>query len=189
MKKIEIKSILTNHAPQYVKTQLVVVEREDGHQINWEMVNSHDSVHILVENINTNELLLVKQIRIPVLVNDDSNCGEVFELCAGIVDKDIPLIEIAKEEILEELGYDIPISNLRFMRNIKNGVGSAGRTSSLFHALIEEKHKVSEGGGLDNEDIEIIRINYDDVECFIDNKDIHTDAITLFALTHWCYSN
>lgn len=189
MKKIEITSISSNESPKYVKTQLVVAEREDGFQINWEMVNSHDSVHILVQNTDTRELLLVKQIRIPVLVNDDSNAGEVFELCAGIIDKDIPLIEIAKEEVLEELGYDIPVSNVRFMRNIKNGVGSAGRTSSLFHAIIEEQHKVSEGGGLENEDIEIIRIGYDDVQSFLENHDIHTDAITLFALTHWCYSN
>lgn len=29
------------------------------------------------------------------------------ELCAGIVDKSKPLIEIAREEILEECGYDV----------------------------------------------------------------------------------
>jgi len=35
-----------------------------------------------------------------------------LELCAGIVDKDASLEEIAREELLEELGYDVPVSSL-----------------------------------------------------------------------------
>ena len=35
-----------------------------------------------------------------------------LELCAGIVDKDVSLEEIAREELLEEIGYDVPISRL-----------------------------------------------------------------------------
>lgn len=34
------------------------------------------------------------------------------ELCAGIVDKSKPLIEIAREEILEECGYNVPIEQI-----------------------------------------------------------------------------
>lgn len=34
------------------------------------------------------------------------------ELCAGIVDKSKPLIEIAREEILEECGYSVPIERI-----------------------------------------------------------------------------
>jgi 8-oxo-dGTP pyrophosphatase MutT (NUDIX family) len=37
--------------------------------------------------------------------------GITLELCAGIVDKDLPLEEIAKIEVLEECGYDVPVSN------------------------------------------------------------------------------
>jgi UDP-sugar diphosphatase len=39
-------------------------------------------------------------------------CGITLELCAGIVDKDLPLEEVARIEVLEECGYDIPVSNL-----------------------------------------------------------------------------
>jgi len=35
-----------------------------------------------------------------------------LELCAGIVDKDVTLEEIAREELLEEVGYDVPVSLL-----------------------------------------------------------------------------
>lgn len=39
--------------------------------------------------------------------------GYTLELCAGIVDKDIPLEEVAREEVLEECGYDVPASRLK----------------------------------------------------------------------------
>jgi len=35
-----------------------------------------------------------------------------LELCAGIVDKDVSLEEIARQELLEEVGYDVPVSKL-----------------------------------------------------------------------------
>lgn len=35
-----------------------------------------------------------------------------IELCAGIVDKSKSLVEIAKEEILEECGYNVPIERI-----------------------------------------------------------------------------
>lgn len=38
--------------------------------------------------------------------------GITMELCAGIVDKDLPIIEIAREEVLEECGYDVPIERI-----------------------------------------------------------------------------
>jgi UDP-sugar diphosphatase len=38
--------------------------------------------------------------------------GITLELCAGIVDKDLPLEEVARLEVLEECGYDVPVSNL-----------------------------------------------------------------------------
>ena len=38
--------------------------------------------------------------------------GITYELCAGIVDKEKPANEIAREEILEECGYDVPVDKL-----------------------------------------------------------------------------
>lgn len=40
------------------------------------------------------------------------NLAFTNELCAGIVDKSKPLIEIAREEILEECGYNVPIERI-----------------------------------------------------------------------------
>lgn len=38
--------------------------------------------------------------------------GITIELCAGIVDKEKPWNEIAREEVLEECGYDVPVDRL-----------------------------------------------------------------------------
>lgn len=38
--------------------------------------------------------------------------GCTLELCAGIVDKDVSLEEIARQELLEEVGYDVPADRL-----------------------------------------------------------------------------
>lgn len=38
--------------------------------------------------------------------------GVTLELCAGIVDKDKSWSEIAREEILEECGYDVPVERV-----------------------------------------------------------------------------
>lgn len=38
--------------------------------------------------------------------------GITIELCAGIVDKSKSLVEIAKDEILEECGYNIAVERI-----------------------------------------------------------------------------
>ncbi len=184
LKKVNILEVSKNENPKYVKSQLVKAER-DGQEFPWEMTVSHDSVHVLVYNVDTFELFFVKQVRIPVLVNDPSNDGHVVEACAGLIDKDIDIIEIAREEVLEELGYDIPVENLTEFKQIKSGVGHSGRTAHIFFAEVSERFKVSNGGGLDSEDIEVIRIPFDEVEDFFFNQNIHTDGITMFLVTYW----
>lgn len=37
------------------------------------------------------------------------------ELCAGIVDKSKPLVEIAREEVLEECGYNVPVEHIELI--------------------------------------------------------------------------
>ena len=40
--------------------------------------------------------------------------GVTYELCAGLVDKpNLTLEEIARQEVLEECGYDVPVTKLR----------------------------------------------------------------------------
>lgn len=39
--------------------------------------------------------------------------GMTIELCAGIVDKYQSLVETARDEVVEECGYNVPLSSLQ----------------------------------------------------------------------------
>ena len=84
----------------------------NGKDKAWEAVSSHDSVAILLYHEERNAFLLVKQFRAPVYLNDNSKTY-TYELCAGLVDKDKSLIEIAKEEIDEECGYKVSVESIQ----------------------------------------------------------------------------
>lgn len=182
MKEITDIKIEENKSPKFIKSILVKYQR-DGEDRVWEMINRHDSVHILIHNIQTSEIILVKQVRIPVLINDKKNNGEVYEACAGIVDKDSDIQQIAKEEILEECGYDVPKEDVFLIKTLKSGVGSSGNNAHIFMATVNEAQKINEGGGLESEDIEVIKIKVNKLQDFMFNNTFDTDAVTMFLCT------
>lgn len=191
LKKVKIKSIEPMSEPNFIKPMIVEFER-DGQIQYWEIVKTHNSVHILVDNIETKELLFVKQIRIPVLVNNPEGTGEVIECCAGLVDKEKSLVEIAKEEVLEEMGYDVPLGNFLSIRENKSSVGTKGSSVQCYSVQVDESMKVSEGGGLEDEDIEVVRIPYKDVLNLVysrgEYKETMTDSTTMFQVLDWFVS-
>jgi len=161
LKIVDIAGISPNTTPKFIKTQLVTASR-DGKLFPWEMIVSHDSVHVLVNSVDTGELLFVTQVRVPVLVNNPGTSGIILETCAGLVDKDIPLEEIAREEILEEMGYNTT-NDIQFIKTLKSSVGTAGTNAHCFYVDVYDDEKVSEGGGLDGEDIEVHLVPLDEL--------------------------
>ena len=86
---------------------------------------------------------------------NDINKTYTYELCAGLVDKDKSLIEIAKEEIDEECGYDVALSDIQKVTSFFTNVGISGGCQHLFFAKINESMKIHEGGGINDEQIEL----------------------------------
>jgi len=193
LQKITIKSVQDNENPKFVKTSLVKATREDGHELFWEMIKSHNSVHILVDNIDTRELMFVEQVRVPALVNNPDSDGVCLECCAGLVDKDCSIAQIAQEEINEEMGYDVPLEDVKFIRQYLSSVGTQATDVYCFTAEVTEAMKVSEGGGLESEDINIVRIPYEEITDLVygygDYKHTFTDSTTLFLATTWLLEN
>jgi UDP-sugar diphosphatase len=193
LKKITIDSVQDNKNPKFLKTNLVKATREDGYELFWEYIESHDSVHILVDNTETKELMFVEQVRIPALVNNTDTDGVCLECCAGLVDKEMLTIQIAKEEISEEMGYDVPVKDVKFIRQYLSSVGTQATNVYCFTAKVTEDMKISEGGGLDSEDIRIVRIPYADVHNLILGSDkfefTFTDSTTLFLCSNWLLKN
>ena len=73
--------------------------------------------------------------------------GVTYELCAGIIDKNMSLASIMRQEILEECGYDVPEENLQEVVSFRGGVGSTGSLQTFFFAEVTDAMCVSKGGG------------------------------------------
>ena len=150
--------------PKFVKP-VKILYKQEGQEKVWEAVKAHDSVAILLYHKEKDSYLLVKQFRPPVYLNHGIKF--TYEMCAGIIDKDKELIEIAKEEILEECGYDVPIKNINKLTTYYANVGVAGAKQHLFFAQIDKTQKVGEGGGVENERIELFFLPRSKVDEFL----------------------
>lgn len=86
--------------------------------------------------------------------------GFTYELCAGLVDKDLPLEHIAKEEVLEETGYEIPIESLERVTSYLSSIGIGGTRQQMFYCEVTDDMLVSGGGGntQEGESIEVVYI-------------------------------
>lgn len=131
----------------------------------WDMVEVHDSVAIILYHEERQSLVVVKQFRPPVYLKN--NDGYTYELCAGIVDKDKSLVEIAHEEILEECGYHVPLEEIKRVTSFYTAVGFAGSVQTLYAAHVNESMKVSKGGGVDMESIEVVEIPIREAKEFV----------------------
>ena len=145
---------------------LKVTFLQNGKNKTWEAVKSHNSVAVLLYHVEKKAFLLVKQFRVPVFLNDNSKTF-TYELCAGLVDKDKSLEEIAQEEIDEECGYFVELKNISKITSFYTNVGISGACQYLFFAKIDESMKIHDGGGVNDEEIELMFLPIEQVDEFI----------------------
>ena len=173
---------LTN--PKFVKPMKINYTLKNKKKV-WEAVESHDSVSILIYHTQKKSFILVKQLRVTVL-NKNKKDGMMYELCAGIVDKNCSLEQIAKEEVLEECGYDIDINSLEKITSVYSAVGISGAYQTLFFVEVDDSMKVSDGGGLEEEDIEVIYLKLEDTKEFMFDEKYQKTTGSLMAL-YWFF--
>ena len=147
----------------------------------WEVASIFDSVAILIYNVSEGSFVLVKQFRPPVFLKNKD--GFTYELCAGIVDKDRTLEEIAIEEVYEETGYKV--DSVAKINSFWTAVGSAGAKQTLFYTEVENSDRVDSGGGIDNEKIEVIHLPLKDMEEFMEDESIVKTPGLLYAFEWW----
>lgn len=157
-------TIIACEESDYVKPKRICYSQTGVSKV-WDMVEVHDSVAILLYHEERESLIVVRQFRPPVYLKN--NDGYTYELCAGIVDKEKSLVEIAHEEVLEECGYLVPLDQIERVTSFYTAVGFAGSVQTLYAARVNESMRVSEGGGIDIESIEVIEIPVRDAKAFI----------------------
>ena len=116
--------------------------KQSGTARLWDLMRCHDSVAIVIFNTESKRFIFVQQFRPAVYMSKvgpeldvgdqvdtdkfPGSLGLTLELCAGIVDKELSLQEIAVEEVREECGYQVSPGNLTKIVTFPSGVGSSG---------------------------------------------------------------
>ncbi|XP_005803468.1 uridine diphosphate glucose pyrophosphatase [Xiphophorus maculatus] len=120
-----------------------------------------------------------------------ASAGVTYELCAGLVDKpDLSLEEIARQEVLEECGYDIPASKLKRITSFRTNVGLIGSKQTMFYAEVSDDNCVSAGGGdpREGELIEVVKVPLHEAMTFAYDERIPKSLGLIFSFI-WFHNN
>jgi len=159
---------------------------QDGQERCWDAVKSHDSVSVLLYHSEKKAFLLVKQFRPPVYMTHKRSC--TYELCAGIIDKQVSLEQIIREEIDEECGYAVPVSTLERVSSFFTNVGITGSQQHLFFTTIDESMKIHDGGGIRDEKIILEFIPLAEARTFLFDENIAKTPGLMFSF-YWFFEH
>ncbi|HIP50755.1 MAG TPA: NUDIX domain-containing protein [Campylobacterales bacterium] len=168
--------------PNFVKAALVTY-KQNGIKKSWEIIESHNSVAILIYHKERESFVLVKQFRPPVYHRNGD--GMTIELCAGLIDKEKSLAQIAKEEIEEECGFCVPLENIERITKVLSAVGTSGSEQVIYYAEVDESLRVSAGGGIADEQIEVIEVPVKEAKEFMHDESIGKTVGLMFAFMWW----
>ncbi|KAK2491293.1 hypothetical protein MC885_005890 [Smutsia gigantea] len=213
MERIEGAAVGRCAASPYLRP-LTLHYRQNGMQKSWDFMKTHDSVTILMFNASQRSLVLVKQFRPAVYVDEVERCfpgslaavdqdgpqelpaalpgsaGVTYELCAGLVDQPgLSLEEVACKEAWEECGYQLAPSDLRRVATYKSGVGLMGSNQTMFYAEVTNAQRGGAGGGLveEGELIEVVHLPLGDAQAFAGDPDIPKTLGVVFGIS-WFFT-
>ncbi|MEA2111174.1 MAG: NUDIX hydrolase [Campylobacterota bacterium] len=172
--------------PHFVKPLRLNYVQNGTHK-SWEAVKSFDSVSVLLYHQDRDVFVLVKQFRAAVYMNDSSHTY-TYELCAGIIDKDVSLKQIVKEEIDEECGYEVCIDHIHKITSFFTNVGVSGAKQHLFFATVDETMHRHSGGGIETEEIFVEYLHVNDAQKFMYDETKAKTPGLLFAF-EWFFKN
>ncbi|KAF8373755.1 hypothetical protein PRIPAC_80184, partial [Pristionchus pacificus] len=204
---IDIKGFQEKFQSIYLRSYRLNFE-QDGQAREFDLTLRHSSVATLLYHKDRNQFLMVRQFRPAIFVSRilkmeenrgktvhdvdwkkyDREIGYTRELCAGLVDKDIPLIDIAREEIDEECGYNVSNDMIRW---ISSFVVDSGHPQHLFYTEIDDSHKSHEGGGNNHEGEFIYQVWLSEEEArnHLISSDPRSAPGLLYALEWWFSSD
>ncbi len=164
---------------------------EEGVEKSWDIIKSLDSVAVLLYEKESDCFVIVKQFRPAIYARrfhfKHEIDGYTHELCAGLVDKaNKSLEEIACEEALEECGYKISPKNLETIGQFYSATGLSGSLQTIYYAEVCESLRVSKGGGIDTEKIEVLFLKRSKaLDFMMDFQYAKTTGLSLAILWHF----
>lgn len=163
----------------WLKVYNITDTNKNGTTINREVMSrssgdhSDDSVAGILYDANKERFYLVSQYRAGA--NDEDRY--LIEVVAGTIDKGEDPLECFKRESMEEVGF-----RCDEVETEGSFYTSPGGTTERIHLFFATGEKVSEGGGLEeeNEDIEILELSSKELRSIIDGghiKDLKTQFL------------
>lgn len=164
-----------------LKEYIIDYNRRDGRKEQQirEIYDSGDGAAVLLYNPSAQKILLIRQFRLPVLLNGHAD-GFIIECCAGMLDTLEPEQAIIKE-IREETGYEV--SNVTKIYEAFATPGAHKEKIHFYTAEYNESMLRHAGGGdeTEQEDIEILEYRYDQILTLLTSGEI-IDAKTIILL-------
>jgi UDP-sugar diphosphatase len=213
MHSFEIKPLTSS---RYINPYRLAFKHNNMNRV-WDGIQSHPSVSCIIYNTDKKCLVLVRQFRPVVYLNqvlekqDVDNTSRVeslehlqnldwskvspseavtYELCAGICDKNKTLEETIKEEILEECGYQVELNRIQKVRSFRMGVGLIGALHTIFFTEVDESMRVEgQGGGNQHEGefIELFELHESQVREFLNEDGNVKPPGLLYSLIWFLY--
>lgn len=134
--------------------------RHDGEVIRHkrEVYDRGNGATILLYNREKRSVVLTRQFRVATWVNGNAD-GMLIETCAGLLDNDAPEA-CARKEAMEETGYHV--GDVEKVFELYMSPGGVTEVVYFFMAEYDAASKESAGGGVDDEDIDVIELSFDD---------------------------
>ncbi|CNE07498.1 GDP-mannose pyrophosphatase NudK [Yersinia nurmii] len=141
------------------------LKRKNGELVHQEreVYDRGNGATILLYNRAKGTVILINQFRMPTYVNGNES-GMLLEACAGLLDADTPE-DCIRREAIEETGFEIGEVEKLFAAYM-----SPGGVTELVHFFAAEylpEQRIYAGGGIDDEDIEVLEIPFKDALAMI----------------------
>ena len=136
---------------------------------------------LLLHDASRRTVLLSRQFRFPVYVNDHPD-GMLLETAAGLLDDESPE-DAVRREVEEELG--VTVGAVEHVFDVWMSPGSVTERLHFFAAPYDAADRTGDRGGLadEGEDIEVVELGFDEALDMIDDGRI-ADAKTVMLL-YW----
>ena len=157
------------------------LQKRDG---SWETQSREaydrgNGATILPYDLSRRTVILTRQFRLPTFVNGNPS-GMLIESCAGLLDQENPSQCITRE-LREETGFEI--QNVQKVMEAYMSPGSVTEIVYFFVAEYTPAQQASAGGGVEEEDIEVIELTIDEATAKVASGEIR-DGKTIMLLQY-----
>ncbi|KPU72847.1 uncharacterized protein Dana_GF27776 [Drosophila ananassae] len=172
-----------------------------------DLIKTKDGVMVVLFNITRKKLIVVRQFRGAVyqgiytsgkdaapkgeadLEKFPPEIGITLELCGGAVDKDMSLVEIAREEVLEECGYDVHPDSIQLVFYYRSGIGTSSGRMAMYYCEVCDEQKITNGGGVENEVIQVVELSLSEAAKLVQTGATTNGGPTFLLALVWFFLN